>query len=204
MIRKTRKTHIREKFKVIRRTISPSQKQKMDIDICYNILVLEECKNADIVLCYIANKLETDLKHLIYSLWKSGKKVAVPKCIDDGRSVMMDYYIINDYGELAKGCYGIMEPDPQKCEMVNVKDTKLNTVMILPGIVYDREGYRIGYGRGYYDRYIFSNNYQGIKIGVCYEGCIIRRVDRWKYDVNVDILISDKKTRFIMNKVDEY
>jgi 5-formyltetrahydrofolate cyclo-ligase len=191
------KREIREKFKSVRKNILLKEKCKMDSNICYNIIELDEFKNASIILCYIANEIETDLRWLIDLSWEKGKIIGAPKCIDCEGLPTMEYYKIDSYNDLIEGKYGIMEPDIQNCEIINVKEKELNSVMIVPGLVYDIKGYRIGYGKGYYDRYIFQNNYKGIKIGVCYERCIIEKVRRCKYDVNVDILVSDKRIRYI-------
>jgi 5-formyltetrahydrofolate cyclo-ligase len=101
----------------------------------------------------------------------------------------MDYYYINSFDDLEKGAYGLMEPDINKCQKV----TDLNKgICLVPGLVYDREGYRLGFGKGYYDRFLI--NFHGITIGICYSRCVEQSLPRGFYDKPIDLVVTEKYT----------
>lgn len=91
----------------------------------------------------------------------------------------MDFYLFE--GEFVKGKYNIPEPTGDLVEV----DT-----IIVPGSVYDLEGYRIGYGGGYYDRYMKSHH---IKIGVCFDFQVVDLLPRESHDVKLDWLVTEKR-----------
>ena len=72
------------------------------------------------------------------------------------------------------------------------------SICIIPGIVFDSEGYRVGYGKGYYDRFLAA--YDGTKFGLVYSECILPSVPRGRFDRHVDILISEKGVKLAGSK----
>lgn len=104
-------------------------------------------KTASTVFVYAAYKSEVETQKIMSDLLKMGKRVAVPKV--NGEE--MDFYEIQSWEELFPGFQGILEPQGADKEPVIPEDSD---VMLLPGAVYDRRGGRIGYGGGYYDRYL--------------------------------------------------
>lgn len=80
-----------------------------------------------------------------------------------------------------------MEPNTDKCEILSDFS---DSVCLVPGLAFDREGYRIGFGKGYYDRFLL--NFSGLTVGMCYNKCIEDNLPRGYYDCPVDILITEK------------
>ena len=109
---------------------------------------------------------------------KNGKKVAVPKC--EGNDIV--FYYINSLEDLEEGSFGILEPKIN--EAVNDFDS---SICIIPGVAFDNDKNRIGYGRGFYDR--FLENYAGIKIGLAYKECICDKIDVSENDIKMDKVI---------------
>ena len=72
------------------------------------------------------------------------------------------------------------------------------SICIIPGIVFDKEGFRVGYGKGYYDRFLAE--YDGTKFGLAYNECILDTVPRGRFDRHVDILISEKGAKLAKSK----
>ena len=83
---------------------------------------------------------------------------------------------------LKKGSFDILEPTS------NDKVTSNNCVCIVPGICFDKNGYRIGYGKGYYDKYL--SNKSIYKIGICFKECLIDNMPHDLYDIKVDLIVS--------------
>lgn len=107
---------------------------------------------------YVADDYEVNTHALISQLLKAGKKVYVPKIVDDKR---MEFYQISQFSELKSGCYGILEPATD----LMIEPVKIEC-MIIPLVAYNDENYRIGQGKGYYDRYLKYCNC--FKIGLAY------------------------------------
>lgn len=151
----------------------------LDNYIFDNIINLDEFKNCSDVSIYYSINSEVDTLKLIDFCLKNNKRVFLPRCIDN-----MDFYLINDLNEIKIGKFNIME------SISNVNDYN-NSICITPGICFDKYFYRIGYGLGYYDK--FFHNYNGIKIGICYDKCLIDNCFHDEYDVPVDIIVTEKK-----------
>ena len=175
------KEDLRKKYLSIRRNIGLEEKTIYNKEIFEKIICLKKYTDSSLVLTYVSLKDEVDtLKLIEYSL-KVGKKVAVPKCI--GKE--MSFYYINSLSELKEGCFGILEP-------VNINDDRLvkdfaDSICIVPGICFELDGNRVGYGGGYYDRFLSIYNYP--KIGITYKECICDKIETNIYDIKVDRVI---------------
>lgn len=176
----------RAHFKEVRAQITPRQKARWDTAIVRHILALPAYQTCQTLLCYLPMEGEIDTRPLLESAWKAGKQVAVPYCIPGTRE--MDFYLIHSLDELAEGYCGILEPDPARAaELVDFD----GCLCILPGLVFDMEGYRFGYGGGYYDRFL-NGPYRGKPTaGVCYRVCTVKRLVRGMYDRPCDLLITE-------------
>lgn len=184
---KQKKIEIRSKHKKLRNNMTPEQKEKLDIALTENFINNPQYLSANVIFAFISKDIEVDTKGIIEDAFKKGKKVCVPRCNIEEK--LMDYYYINSYDDLVKGAYGLMEPDVGKCKKV----TDLSQgICLVPGLVYDREGYRLGFGKGYYDRFLV--NFSGITIGVCYSRCVEDSLPRGYYDKHIDFVVTEKYT----------
>lgn len=179
------KTRIRAEYKEKRRNIPPDEKTSLDRAVCTRFLGLSSYRFADTVLLYSPLKHEIDTSAIALDALAKGKKVAYPRCMDGNRMV---YHYVTTLDELTEGMYGIKEPDTSL--PLYTPDSKMHTVCVLPAIVYDKDGYRLGYGKGYYDR--FLSGFRGTKAGLIYSGFIIDSVPRGRFDMPSDIIITEK------------
>lgn len=178
------KIKLRKKFRSIRENMIREKKHIMDEKILNKISILNIYKNCDIVFTYVSKDIEVDTYELIKKCWQENKKVAVPAC--NAETKTMDFYIINSFNDLEKATFGLMEPIKSKCK----KATDLSKgVCIVPGFCFDYQGFRLGYGYGFYDR--FLQNFSGKILGICYSNCIIPQLPHGKFDKPVDILLTD-------------
>lgn len=167
---------LRNKYKEIRRNIKDREKQ--DNIIFNKIINLEEYKKSDLILTYVSLKDEVDTVELIKHSLKIGKRVAVPKC--EGDDIV--FYYISSFEDLKEGNFGILEPKTNKI----ITDFN-NSICIIPGVAFDKQNNRIGYGRGFYDR--FLENYTGVKVGLTYRECICDKIDSEINDIKMDKVI---------------
>lgn len=179
------KNYLRKKYLLYRKSLSNSKKQIFDNRIFSKLISLNEYKTCEILLTYVSTPIEVDTKKLIEFALKDGKKVAVPKCIDGTHKI--DFYFINSLNNLEAAKFSLLEPKTDICEKVVSFD---NSICVVPGFAYDNKGYRLGYGKGYYDRFICD--YFGVTVGLCYNTNVINKLVIGRFDKPVDILVTDK------------
>lgn len=128
---------------------------------------------------------EVDTWRLIEHLWSLGIRVAVPKCHAKTRD--MQFYEITSFDQLEVVYMKLHEPIPAITNKVSVEDI---SYLIVPGVVFDHFGYRIGYGGGYYDR--FLQKYKGATISMAFDEQVVPSVPKELHDLPVDIILTDQ------------
>lgn len=167
-----------------------AQKEEKDLLILNNFKqssLYLSCKN---LFVYVSGKIEVDTRRLIKDALKSGKKVACPVC--NTEECTMNFYYISSLSHLKVGAYGIEEPDSSACPEAIPTD---DTVVVVPGLSFDQNGYRLGFGKGYYDRYISSHKAK--YIGLCYDECISKTLPKGEYDKKVSAFVTEEKIHYI-------
>ena len=187
------KKNLRDKYKTIRTSFSPDEKMNLDMSIADRVSRLRQYKNAKTLMCYVSTPIEVNTVPIIEMAMRDNKRVAVPRCVDNTRE--MEFYYITSMDDLAPRTFGVLEPIDGKCEkMTDFSDS----ICIVPGLAFDRLGFRLGYGKGYYDRFLC--NYSGQKIGIVYEDCIRGKLPHGRYDIPVDVLVSENAAKKILPK----
>ncbi|MBR1749598.1 MAG: 5-formyltetrahydrofolate cyclo-ligase [Ruminococcus sp.] len=180
---------LREQMKKLRRSLDATARAEMDRAICDKLNSLT--KSYDTVLCYISSEIEVSTKEYLSGLFNDNNKtVLVPRCVK-GTNIM-HFYPIKSFDDLEEGYFGILEPKEgiKKAEYFGE-----NSCCIVPALCYDERGYRVGFGKGFYDR--FLKDFSGQKIGICYSDCIVSRIDNDDTDIKADIVISEKSVSYI-------
>ena len=109
----------------------------------------------------------------------------------------MDFYYINSLDDVEIGAFGILEPK-ESLPKYDLEETR-PSIMIIPALSYDKFGYRLGYGRGFYDRYV--NRFMGIKAGVCYRAFLKNTpLPRGRFDMAVDYVVTEKGVKLVEKK----
>lgn len=180
------KTVLRQRYKNFRKNLDRQLKSEMDRDIILRLISSEIYFDAGNILAYASTEDEVSTKAFVTAAFANGKRVAFPRCTDlDGS---MDFYYVDSVKDLKRGAFGIFEPS-EKCRRVPESDYR-KSLCIVPGLAFDISGYRLGYGKGYYDR--FLSNYDGISVGLCYTACVKFKLPSDEYDRRVDRLITEK------------
>ena len=182
------KIDLRKQYLARRAAIPSEIRAKRDERICANILSAATYRYADIVLLYYPVKNEVDILPVFRAAVAAGKKVAFPRCHAEDHS--MTYYFVTSDADFEEGAYGLVEPKAT-CEAFVPENAQMeNVICVVPAVVYDRRGYRIGYGGGYYDR--FFGKYRFASMGVVYEDFILKSVPHGRFDISVDAVISER------------
>lgn len=182
------KKEMRDKYKQIRRDMPADIKKERDNQIFSRLVDMDVYKNSTLILAYVSTGIEVDTIKFIEHALKDNKTVAVPRCIYGTRN--MDFYIIKSVDDLEEGSFSVLEPVPEKCEKLKAFD---NAFCIVPALVYDSYGYRLGYGKGYYDRFLSAhkkNNMYLVGIGYCC--CMVTKLIHGYYDVAVNTVVTEK------------
>ena len=183
---KEEKKQLRSELLALRSEIVGEERIKAEAAVVSRILALTSFRFAETVLIYYPIKGELNVLPIAEAAIKSGKKVAFPLC--DTESSTMTYHIVSDLNELKAGSYGIPEPPSELPAYIPSKDK--NDIIIIPAVCFDRQGYRIGYGKGYYDRYL--NDFGGTAIGVTFDKLLRRSVPRGRFDKHVSLIVTEK------------
>lgn len=169
-----------------RKELSESETAVKNSAITEKLLSLAKVQSAELILPFVSAKGEVGTREFIARCFDAGKAVAVPRCIDGSN---MEFCVIHTFDDLEKGMYGIDEPK-EYCEVIKAENAE-NSVLIVPALCFDTKGYRLGYGKGYYDRFI--SRYSGFTVGVCYSEFITDDIPIDEYDRCVDIVITEKQ-----------
>lgn len=183
------KTALRAEYVRIRTKISPALRATTDARILQRLVELPAWREARLVLTYVSFGSEVDTHALMQVAWDAGKQVAVPRC---RRSHSLDFYVISSEDDLEPGLRGLMEPSPV-CGRPLTPPQMVGSLCIVPGLVFDADGYRIGYGGGYYDRFLAF--YPGEKVALVRSRQLSGNpLPRDEHDVPVDWLVSESGT----------
>lgn len=178
------KQELRAFLKERRAAIPTEEKKAYDKRIVETIVGLPSFREASTVLLYAPRETEIDLIPLVRVTRKLGKTVAFPRC--DVQTNTMQFYVLKPEARLVKGAYGIFEPpaDAPLCE------TDEKTICILPGLSFAPDGSRLGYGKGYYDR--FLEGFRGVTVGAVYASMVAKSLPCEPHDIPVQLLVTER------------
>ncbi len=181
------KNELRKAFLKRRNDLSLNERVQQDKAINENLFSFLSNKDISALLIYVSFRTEVDTIEIIKKALSLNIKVATPRC--KAGSKEMDFFEIKSLGDLESGAYGILEPSSRLTEPLFGNE---NSFCIVPGAAFDKGGMRIGYGAGYYDRYL--QKFKGKTVGLAYE-CQLSDdlLPCDEYDVPLDYLITDQK-----------
>lgn len=187
------KNNLRTIYYAKREALDPAEKERRDKKICNAFLNLVSYRYAKTVLLYHPLFGEVDTRPIIARALADQKAVALPRCNPDKRG-HMDYYYIQSPDDLEPGLHGIMEPRTDLPKF-DPDVTHTGVLMAIPALAYDKKGFRLGYGRGYYDRYLEHREYT--TAGLIYSDFMEPSLPRSKYDLPVHFIVTEKGVLFI-------
>jgi len=138
---------------------------------------------ADAIYCYVDYRREVGTRDIIEHAWKLSKKVATPKVNGDE----MNFYYIQSFEDLQEGFKGILEPK----QTYPANDE--NVLVIMPGAVFDKKCNRIGYGKGYYDKYLHAHPHYKT-IAIAFELQMVDKIPAEAYDICPNMIITEENT----------
>lgn len=182
------KSELRQKYRSLRQAMPQEIKEQKDAAIAAQVRRLWQYQRNAILLIYVSTPIEVDTFRIIRQAIEDGKRVAVPRCVPDTRN--MEFYYIQSTDELEPGMFGVLEP---KADPENLYKETEGGLCIVPAFSYDWSGYRLGYGKGYYDR--FLSRFDGNMVGICYSDCVQKSLPHGRYDRPVELLVTESYLR---------
>lgn len=183
-IEKHEKSRIRDEMSRKRNALTREETESKSAAIAANLMKTAEYEDAKAVMFYAAKGNEVQTKGMIKAAIKEGKKVLLP--ITNTAAKEIEISEIKNYNrDLKKGEHGIMEPK-EKSEV----DEKLIGAVIAPGVAFDVEGHRLGYGLGYYDK-LLRRLTNAVKIGLAYDFQVVERLPRESHDERMGIIVTE-------------
>ena len=158
-------------------------KQKYSDLLCNGIEALKEYKDADVILLYFPTRSEPDISPLADIARRDGKKIAFP--ISVTKDCTLDFRFISSPDELEIGAYGIREPRAD-AERATLSE---RTLCIVPALAVDADGYRLGYGKGYYDRFLSA--FKGNAVVAIHSSLVCERLPRNDTDIPLKTIITE-------------
>jgi 5-formyltetrahydrofolate cyclo-ligase len=147
------KDRIRARIKEQRHALGQQERKNIAESIKREILCMKEFRECRLFFTYISHDMEIPTMGIMRAAFDSGKIVAAPKVVGEGK---MEFYALESIDFLSPGAFGILEPQGKR--VLTPKTGQ--TFLLLPGLAFTRRGDRLGYGGGYYDRYLEAH--QGI------------------------------------------
>ena len=173
------KSALRKYFR--QRRAAVSDREVKEAALTQRLLSHRAFLSCDRVFCYVSIDSEADTRAFLNACFRLKKDVAVPKCGQDG---MMQFYAVHSLCELSPAApFGIPEPEG---DVIAVPTEK--TLCVVPGLAFDRAGFRLGYGGGYYDRFLPS--FPGFSLGLCFDECLTDALPRGAHDVSLQAVLT--------------
>lgn len=177
------KAEFRAAVKERLKALGETEREALSVSACAYICGMEEFIRAGTVLSYKPIKNECSPEPLNEYALSLGKRVAYPLCLPENR---LELYLASSAEDFRAGSYGILEPDPGRCERIGPDGVDF---AVIPGLAFDEGCMRLGRGAGYYDRLLCS--FEGVKAGLAYFFQVFPSLPAEKTDVPMDFVVTN-------------
>ncbi len=167
------------------------QRSSADRKIAERFLRCREYISSNILLCYVSFDIEVDTYMIIQAALRDGKQVFAPKC--SGTDNTMTFLRIYSFNDLSRGAFGISEPEGGETFSGG------KALCVIPALSFDMNGGRLGFGAGFYDRFLCENP-SLFRLGLCYDSCISDFIPTEPHDIPMQKIITENKEIEIKDK----
>ena len=183
---KSGKKRLRSEYKKKRQQLGEEFRQIYSIQICRRLSEYFKPGRYDMVFAYYPLGYEASVLPFIEELWGKQVKTAFPKVFGEE----LFFYEVDDVSQLEEGAFHIMEPVMGKTKIFS--DWTKRILVLTPGLAFDRQGNRMGYGKGFYDRF-FEAVPEVYKVGIAFECQMAEQLKAENWDVKMDAVITEKR-----------
>jgi 5-formyltetrahydrofolate cyclo-ligase len=184
------KADLRDHYRHAREAMSAEKRSAADAAIAQHVAMLPEYAGATVLFCYLSMADEVDTRALIEAAWAAGKTVAIPRCVPHTRDLV--WHRVTSFDGLETSSFGIEEPADRDETRLDPAQYGREAMAVVPGLSFDEDGYRLGYGGGFYD--VFLETFGGVSVGLCREKQMCERLAvREDHDVPVQVVVTDQR-----------
>lgn len=183
------KNELRKNVIAGRNALSSEERREKSAAITRQVLELDDYRKAATVMAYIDFRNEVQTAAIIKSALQGGKRVVVP-ITDIPNKRLITSQIIDFPGDLAPGAWNIMEPKPECVRPVAPQEID---IILVPGVAFDTAGNRLGYGGGFYDRFLLQTKAETVYVSLAYEIQIRPNVYPHEHDIPMHILVTEDR-----------
>lgn len=185
------KQELRKRMKKIRNAISAEDREKKSTAICRKLLEMKRYGETEKILVYAAAHSEVNLDLFVERALSDGKELYFPKVY--GKE--MEFYRITSMNELILGAFSIREPDTERFSLSCFTGEGDGAWMLVPGVAFSPEGKRMGYGGGYYDRYLAKHT-KLHRTGIAFLEQLTDEIVEEPYDYRMEDMVTDSVCDF--------
>ncbi|HEX8525265.1 MAG TPA: 5-formyltetrahydrofolate cyclo-ligase [Tepidisphaeraceae bacterium] len=189
MVETLNKAALRKQLKDVLAAMSEADRHTKSLTICSLITSSPEFAAARAIMLYLSTPSEVDTAPLALRAWQAGKTVVVPKVSWDQRR-MLPVEISSLHDQMTSTGHGIREPiagQPMPVEFIDL--------VIVPGLGFTNNGYRIGRGMGFYDRFLAQSDFVGVSCGLAFEEQLVEQLPLLDHDIPLSMLATDRGVR---------
>ncbi|MHC4443491.1 MAG: 5-formyltetrahydrofolate cyclo-ligase [Planctomycetota bacterium] len=174
--------------------LTPQEIHEYSLRACNHLIETREYTRSETIMVFLSLPTEVDTTPLVHHAWRNRKQVLAPKVNWEQRRMLpIEIHSLSD--NLSESSLGIREPaNGVPMPIVNIG------MVIVPGIGFDQHGNRIGRGRGFYDRFLAHEGWQGVSCGLAMEEQVVEEVPMSEHDMGIDMLVTDAAVRRFSNK----
>lgn len=195
-MQESNKAELRNLFRTRRHNLTRDKRSDASARIRARLLDLPETRLAGSVLLYVPTKNEVDTWPLLEHFWTVGVQILLPRCRDN-QPGFMDIHAVNSAAELGPGQFGLTEPILGLAPLVTEPEPDL---LLVPALAFDRRGFRLGFGGGYYDRFLTRLTHPHLRVGLAYDFQIAERLPAEPWDMPVQRIITQDTIIFTENQ----
>lgn len=183
--KKKQKDALRELARERKKTVLKAQEQKANEEIQVRLLQSPFFLEAESIFSYVSVEGEVDTKIILETALQMGKRVFVPRCIP-GKERLMDAVEIHSMEELSIQYFGLLEPKQE----IPASEERNFDLSLIPCVMADKRGGRLGHGAGYYDRFLAKA--QGKKLCLCFSWYLTDKIPMEEMDIPMDALLTEE------------
>lgn len=180
------KTQVRAEMKAFLTGLAAEVRHQRSLNACDLLAGTREFKQAQMIMLFLSMPNEVETSTLALKAWAEGKSIAVPRV--DWENKKMAPVEISSLDTELQTMKGVREPVGGRVVPLDLID-----MVVIPGLAFDRRGFRVGRGRGFYDRFLAQRDFQGLRCALCFHEQLIAEVPCEPHDAPMDLIVTDQE-----------
>lgn len=181
------KTAIRTRMKAFLAGLSAEDRHSRSLAACAQLMGTKEFRSAQMVMLFMSTPTEVETSTVAVRAWTEAKNIAMPRMDWDNNRIEPVEVKSLETG-IGETRYGLREPLDGKLVPLDMID-----MVVIPGLAFDRRGYRVGRGKGFYDRFLCQQDFQGVRCALCFHEQLLDRVPFEAHDVPMDLIVTERE-----------